>query len=132
MRMIKLEKRRILVVENDLSLCYGIREILEFEGFLPLVTADADAAMQVFNAFFPDLIILGFGSRPSPAQIHFIDVHQGLYPIICLCYHFAAKDLLREQWRIPADTILTKPFDLEEFLRMIFYTLEIQERLKTW
>jgi DNA-binding response OmpR family regulator len=132
MRMIKLEKRRILVVENDLSLCYGIQEILEFEGFLPLVTADATVAMQVFNAFFPDLIILGFGSRPSPAQIHFIDVHQGLYPMIYLCYHFAAKDLLREQWHISVDTVLTKPFDLQEFFKMIFYTLEIHERLNTF
>jgi DNA-binding response OmpR family regulator len=132
MRMMKLEKRRILVIENDLSLCCGIQEILELEGFLPLVTRDANAAMQVFNAFFPDLTIIGFGSRPSPAQLQFMDAHQGFYPMIYLCYHFAAKDLLREQWRISADTILTKPFDLEEFLRMIFSTLEFHKRLNTF
>jgi DNA-binding NtrC family response regulator len=132
MRMIKLEKKRILVIENDLCLCEGIQEVLEFEGFLPLVTSDADAAMQVFNAFFPKLIIVGFGSRPSPAQIRFMDVHQGLYPMIYLCYHFAAKDFLREQWRISAGMILTKPFDLNDFLRMIFSTLEFHERLNTF
>jgi DNA-binding response OmpR family regulator len=51
-------KKRILVVEDDVSLSWVLRENLVFEGFDVECIADGNEAVNAARRFLPDLVIL--------------------------------------------------------------------------
>ena len=51
-------KARILVVEDDAAIAYGLQKNLQFEGYEVLVATDGEAGLQQAVDGRPDLIIL--------------------------------------------------------------------------
>jgi DNA-binding response OmpR family regulator len=113
-------KARILIVEDDPSLVYGLRKNLEFEGYEVLVAGDGESGLQRAVDDRPDLMVLdvmlpkmnGF-ELCETLRKHKIDL-----PVIFL----SAKSLERDKvlgLDLGGDDYITKPFSVRELLARI-------------
>jgi len=111
---------RILVVEDNRDLAYGLRNNLEIEGYLVEVAEDGQAGLTAARRAPPDLVILdlmlpeldGFrvlkalrGDSPEP-------------PVLVLTARGEEADKVRAL-RMGADDYVTKPFGLLELLARV-------------
>ena len=116
-------KTRILVVEDDTSLAWVLRENLVFEGFEVDLVADGHLAVTAARDFLPDLVILdvmlpgrdGFELCPLLRR-------GGATPIIMLTARGQKADKLKGL-RLGADDYVTKPFDVEELMARVHAVL---------
>lgn len=112
-------KRRVLIVEDDVSLARVVEATLAVEGFDVRWAADGDAALEAEHEFAPDLILLdislphrsGFELCARWSQGHRI-------PIIILTARSDRADKL-QGLTMGAEDYITKPFDVEELLARI-------------
>jgi len=124
-----VEKKRILVIEDEVHIADGIRLNLSIQGYQVKIAADGLEGLEQWRSWEPDLIILdimlpmidGFSIlktiRRSDEKI----------PVLILSARGDTKDKVKGL-RYGVDDYLSKPFDLEEFLLRV-------ERLikkKTW
>jgi len=113
-------KRRILIIEDDPSITFMVRDNLEFEGFEVSSVADGSKAIQAVRSFSPDLILLdlmlpgldGFEicSAISQSTLHI--------PVIILSARSQNADKVRGL-QLGADDYVTKPFSLDELLARV-------------
>jgi DNA-binding response OmpR family regulator len=111
---------RILVVEDNRDLAYGLRNNLEIEGYAVEVAEDGSAGLAAARRAAPDLVILdlmlpeldGFrvlkalrGDSPEP-------------PVLVLTARGEEADKVRAL-RMGADDYITKPFGLLELLARV-------------
>ncbi len=112
-------KKRILVVEDDLTLSKVLRDNLQIEGFEVRSETNGATALTAAEEFAPDLILLdamlpgknGFDLCRAWRRTH--DV-----PIIMLTALGQKADKLRGL-ALGADDYVTKPFDLDELIARI-------------
>ena len=124
-----VEKKRILVIEDEVHIADGIRLNLSIQGYQVKIAIDGLEGLEQWRSWKPDLIILdimlpmidGFSIlktiRRSDEKI----------PVLILSARGDTKDKVKGL-RYGVDDYLSKPFDLEEFLLRV-------ERLikkKTW
>jgi DNA-binding response OmpR family regulator len=113
-------KRRVLVVEDDVSLARVLLDNLVYEGFEVALAGDGDAALKEFRAFNPDLVILDL----TLPRLDGLEVCRMLHSahsrtgIIILTARTQKEDKLRAL-RIGADDYITKPFALDELLARV-------------
>ena len=109
-------KKRILIVEDDVSLARVLRDNLAFDGFEVTWAADGDAALDKARAVPPDLIVLDL-MLPGVDGFDLCSLLRqgGHTPIIMLTARSQKADKLRGL-NLGADDYITKPFDLEELL----------------
>ncbi len=112
--------KRILVIEDNVNLSYGIRNNLEIEGYEVEVASDGESGMASARASSPDLIVLdlmlpdmdGFrvlrGLRQSGQRA----------PILILTARSIESDKVRGL-KLGADDYVTKPFGIPEFLARV-------------
>ncbi|MBT8184058.1 MAG: response regulator [Eudoraea sp.] len=113
---------RILVIEDDVTICGNTAELLELEGFLVTTASDGKIGLEKIRNKIPDLILCdlrmpqmdGFtvlkhlGEDPDLKRIPFI--------------FFSAKSEkidIRAGIEAGADDYVVKPFEFEELLRAI-------------
>ncbi len=124
-----VEKKRILVIEDEVHIADGIRLNLSFQGFDVKIAADGIEGLEKWRSWKPDLIILdimlpmidGFSILKTIRQ------EDEKIPVLILSARGDTKDKVKGL-RYGVDDYLSKPFDLEEFLLRV-------ERLikkKTW
>ncbi|CCK79214.1 MULTISPECIES: response regulator transcription factor [Desulfobacula] len=124
-----VEKKRILVIEDEAHIADGIRLNLSFQGFDVKIAADGIEGLDQWRSWEPDLIILdimlpmidGFSILKT------IRREDEKIPVLILSARGDTKDKVKGL-RYGVDDYLSKPFDLEEFLLRV-------ERLikkKTW
>lgn len=114
--------KKILVIEDNVSLSESIAEVLEAENFHAIVAEDGQAGVQIAQEQLPDMILCdvlmpgldGYGVlsqlRQNPAT--------ALIPFIFLT-SLAVKESFRHGMQLGADDYLTKPCSLEELLGAI-------------
>lgn len=123
------EKKRILVIEDEVHIADGIRLNLAIQGFLVKIAADGIDGLEQWRSWKPDLIILdimlpmidGFSILKTIRQ------EDEKIPVLILSARGDTKDKVKGL-RYGVDDYLSKPFNLEEFLLRV-------ERLikkKTW
>ena len=119
--------RTILVVEDDATLRETLVDALEVEGFRVVAAADGRAALTVFRAERPDLVLLDL-MLPELSGIEvcrIIRAESGV-PIVML----TAKDSELDKvvgLELGADDYVTKPFSLRELsarIRALFRRAE--------
>ena len=116
--------KRILVVEDDPSICRVLRDNLEFEGFLVESAETGEEALICTRAFFPDLVLLDI-MLPG---IDGFQVCQALSnetsrtPVIILTARTQKDDKVRGL-ELGADDYVTKPFALDELLARVHAVL---------
>ncbi|MHB1225609.1 MAG: response regulator transcription factor [Gemmatimonadaceae bacterium] len=112
--------QRVLVVEDNEPLAYGLRNSLEIAGFEVLVAADGLQGLEMARSLAPDLVILDL-------MLPVMDGYQVLrtlrdeaneVPVLILTARGEEPDKVLG-FRLGADDYVTKPFGLLELLARI-------------
>jgi DNA-binding response OmpR family regulator len=117
-------RRRILVVEDDVSLARVLLDNLVYEGFETSLAVDGDAALKEFAALNPDLVLLDL-TLPRLDGLEVCRILHRTSPrtgIIILTARTQKEDKLRGL-QIGADDYITKPFALDELLARLHAVL---------
>ena len=111
---------KILVVEDEPSLIFTLRDTLESEGYQVIVSEDGEQAVELVQEHSPDLMILDI-MLPGKSGYDICKQVRELkytFPIIML----TAKDQEIDKVKglnLGADDYLTKPFGVKELLARI-------------
>ncbi|MGH7462881.1 MAG: response regulator transcription factor [Longimicrobiales bacterium] len=112
--------RRILVVEDNPDLAFGLRNNLEIEGYEVAVAHEGTAALSQAQEFSPDLIVLDLGI-PDPDGFRVLRTLRDRgddVPVMILSA--AGEETAKVRGlRIGADDFVTKPFSILELLARI-------------
>jgi DNA-binding response OmpR family regulator len=108
---------RILLVEDDFATAELLNEVLTDAGHLVVTTSSAEAArQQLRGANAPDLVILDL-VLPDMDGLVFLAYVRYRYRIpVIVCSATRRKQDLVLAFKLGADDVITKPFDLDEFL----------------
>ncbi|RLB90118.1 MAG: DNA-binding response regulator [Deltaproteobacteria bacterium] len=112
-----VEKKRILVIEDEVHIADGIRLNLSIQGYDVQIAIDGIQGIEKWRSWKPDLIILdimlpmidGFSVLKTIRQ------EDEKIPVLILSARGDTKDKVKGL-RYGVDDYLSKPFDLEEFL----------------
>ena len=113
-------KRRILVVEDDVSLARLLFDNLVYEGFDVALAADGQRALKEHDTFNPDLVLLDL-TLPGLDGLEVcrkLNREQSRTAIIILTARTLKEDKV-QGLRLGADDYITKPFALDELLARI-------------
>ena len=124
-----INKKRILVIEDEAHIADGIRLNLSIQGYGVKIAQDGIAGLELWRSWEPDLIILdimlpmidGFSILKT------IRKEDEKIPVLILSARGDTKDKVKGL-KYGVDDYLSKPFDLEEFLLRIERLL----KKKTW
>ena len=111
---------RILVIEDNADLAFGLRNNLEIEGYEVRVAADGISGLQEAREFAADLIILDLmlpgldGYRVLKA----LRTEGSSAPVLILTARAEEADKVRG-FRMGADDYVTKPFGVMELLARV-------------
>jgi DNA-binding response OmpR family regulator len=112
--------RRILVVEDNPDLAFGLRNNLEIEGYEVAVAHEGSTALTQAEQFSPDLILLDLGI-PDPDGFRVLRTLRDRgddVPVMILSA--AGEETAKVRGlRIGADDFVTKPFSILELLARI-------------
>ena len=112
-----VEKKRILVIEDEAHIADGIRLNLTLRGYEVSIASDGIDGLEQWRSWKPDLIVLdimlpmidGFSILKTIRQ------EDEKIPVLILSARGDTKDKVKGL-RYGVDDYLSKPFDLEEFL----------------
>jgi len=124
-----VEKKRILVIEDEVHIADGIQLNLSIQGYQVKVAVDGIDGLEKWRSWKPDLIVLdimlpmidGFSILKTIRQ------EDEKIPVLILSARGDTKDKVKGL-RYGVDDYLSKPFDLEEFLLRVKRLL----KKKTW
>tara|TARA_R110000782_G_scaffold21261_1_gene57205 strand:- start:12 stop:707 length:696 start_codon:yes stop_codon:yes gene_type:complete len=114
------EARRILIVEDNEDLAYGLKNNLEVQGYVVETAANGNTALRCFRQGAPDLIVLDL----MLPDIGGIDVLRKIrrsdtaVPVLILTAKGSEVDKVMGL-RLGADDYVTKPFALMELLARV-------------
>jgi DNA-binding response OmpR family regulator len=115
-------KRRVLVVEDDLSLTRVLRDNLKFEGFEVQCVGTGSAAVKITSEWHPDLVLLDVALPDSNGFELCGRLRQRGRAVIFLTARGQKTDKLLGL-NLGADDYVTKPFDLEELVARVHAVL---------
>ncbi|HAJ26336.1 MAG TPA: DNA-binding response regulator, partial [Syntrophus sp. (in: bacteria)] len=111
------EKKRILIVEDDMHIAEGIRLNLSLKGYEVQIAADGMAGLREWRNWRPQLIVLDImlPGIDGLSVLRHIRIEDEKLPILIL----SAKS--EPEYRVKGlsygvDDYLSKPFHLDEFL----------------
>ncbi len=125
-------KWRLLIIEDDQPLAFGLHINLEAEGYEVLHASSAERGISLLADSSIDLVILDL-MLPGMDGIEALRSIRGddpKLPVLILTAKSQAEDKI-EGLRAGADDYLTKPFHLEEFLLRIKRMLDRYEWYKS-
>jgi DNA-binding response OmpR family regulator len=113
------KKARVLVVDDDEDIRVLVRELLQRAGFEVLEEANGRAALRVFHASRPDLVVLDV-AMPELSGWETLERIRELsdVPVLMLTAKDAEADRVRGL-RAGADDYVTKPFARDELLARV-------------
>ena len=124
-----MEKKRILVVEDEQHLAIGIKFNLEAEGYQVLTAEDGPTALKMITkeGMAVDLVILDLMMPGMSGYTLCETLRDSGYqmPILILSARTLAEDKTRG-FDVGANQYLTKPFELDELLSRVKNLLSLQ------
>ena len=115
--------RKVLVVDDDVSVRQLVRDVLEIEGYAVDTVEDGASALLHVASDRPDVVVLdvmmpGLDGHAVLARLREHDAGRALLPVIMLTA--AADDAQAwRAWSGGVDYFLAKPFDASELLRYL-------------
>jgi two-component system OmpR family response regulator len=111
---------RVLVVEDEVDLARGLRQVLEEDGYMVDVVGDGETAFVVAKGCDYDLILLDLmlPRRDGLAVLRALREEGKPVPVLIV----TARDATAEKVRgldLGADDYLTKPFEIDELLARV-------------
>ncbi len=124
-----IEKKRILVIEDEAHIADGIQLNLSIQGFDAKIAQDGIEGLELWRSWKPDLIILDImlPMIDGFSILRTIRKEDEKIPVLILSARGDTKDKVKGL-KYGVDDYLSKPFDLEEFLLRIERLL----KKKTW
>lgn len=114
------DKKKILVVEDEPSLVFTLKDTLENEGYEVIVSEEGTQAVELVKQHAPDLMILDI-MLPGKSGYEICEEVRALkysFPIIMLTAKEQEIDKVRGL-ELGADDYITKPFGVKELLARI-------------
>ena len=111
---------RILLVEDNPDLAFGLRNNLEIEGYEVSTAADGRAALEALPEVSPDLLILDLmlPELDGFRVLKTLRLNAPTLPVLILTAKGEEADKVRG-FRLGADDYVTKPFGLLELLARV-------------
>ncbi|HXV62785.1 MAG TPA: response regulator transcription factor [Vicinamibacteria bacterium] len=111
---------RVLVIEDNEDLAFGLRNNLEIEGYDVEIAPDGDSGLESARRLEPDLVILDLmlPGKDGFRILRTIREEALLMPVLILSARGAEEDKVRGL-RLGADDYVTKPFGLLELLARV-------------
>ncbi|MGD2123587.1 MAG: response regulator transcription factor [Gemmatimonadota bacterium] len=111
---------RVLVVEDNVDLAYGLQNNLEIEGYEVRVAETGETGLKEASAFDPDLIILDLmlPDLDGYRVLQHLRKSGILTPVLILTARGEESDKLLG-FRLGADDYVTKPFGVMELLARV-------------
>ena len=115
--MKQTEKRRILVVEDDMHIAEGLKLNLTLQGYETVIAASGTEALRMWKEWNPDLIVLDImlPGLDGLSVLRHIRLQDERLPVLILSAKGTPNDRI-EGFSCGVDDYLAKPFNLEEFL----------------
>ncbi|WP_324717635.1 response regulator transcription factor [Carboxydochorda subterranea] len=114
-----MDSERILVVDDEPHILKAVSHRLERSGYQVEVAADGEEALEKFDRFRPDLVVLDLMlPRLDGYEVCHAIRERSNTPIIILSARSEEPDRLTGFW-LGADDYLTKPFSLAELVLRI-------------
>jgi DNA-binding response OmpR family regulator len=112
--------KRILVVEDNPDLAYGLRNNLEIEGYEVRLAGDGPEGLEAARSWRPDLVILDLmlPGADGLRVLHELRREGRSMPVLILTARGEEADKVRGL-RLGADDYVTKPFGLLELLARV-------------
>jgi DNA-binding response OmpR family regulator len=125
-RVSEVEKKRVLVIDDDLPLRGMLAAALRQAGFQVLLAGDGAEGQRALTIHHPDLVLLDL-AMPEVNGWDFLQRlretgHLGNVPIIVVSAHLRVEPQALLQMGVSA--ILPKPFNLPELLVLIDHLVE--------
>ena len=123
----------ILVVEDDIAMRDGVREILELAGYKVSVASNGQEALQLLDAVSPELIVSDIMMPEMDGYGFYERVRENdqwlLVPFIFLTARGEKTDVIRGK-AMGVDDYLVKPFDPDELLVAVESKLDRMRQLQ--
>jgi len=122
---------RIVVVDDDLSLCHFLTKPLSQKGYQVIVCHNGKQALEIINQQEADLILLD-NKLPDRTGLEILkDIKQShpKMPVIIMTA-FGTTDTAIETMRLGAFDYVLKPFELEEISELVAKGLEANKLMK--
>lgn len=123
-------KSNILIIDDQPSVRFGLRSLLEAEGYRVMEAEDGQQALSLLTENAPQLILLDL-RLPDTDGLELLTRIKAIdddVPVIILTAHGTIETAIRAL-KNGADNFLTKPPDADSFLILIARTLE-QSRVR--
>ncbi len=119
------EKSQILVIDDEIGICEGIKRALEPEGFQVAIALDGKSGLALVKENGFDLILLDV-KMPEISGLDLIDmIHQIDLEIICIIITgYATVEMAVSAIKQGAYDFLTKPFSVDVLLLAVNQGLE--------
>ncbi len=130
-------KNKILIIDDQPSIRFGVRNLLEAEGFSVLEAETGEQGLSVIENTAPHLVLLDLRLPDADGLdlLPRIKVIDDALPVIVLTAHGTIETAIRAL-KNGAENFLTKPFDPESFLILVSKMLQEsstrREHLLTW
>jgi two-component system aerobic respiration control protein ArcA len=126
----KLEPKVILVIEDDETMRMALKRILESEGYVLRLAADATELTSVLDDEPVDLILLDVGlpwiNGFELAQL--LKEHKDLKKIpLVFVSGKATEEDMKKAFDLGADDYIKKPFDVEKLKKTVHTLLKLNE-----
>ncbi len=133
------DKKRILVIDDELSIITYLTTLLEDEGYEPLCATDAETALEIAREQLPDLITLDvmMPRRSGIRLYHELKLDPALrdIPVVFVSAFSRSSSVGPERFRkmVPDERIpvpefyFEKPVNVPEFLKAVKTLIEAQE-----
>jgi DNA-binding response OmpR family regulator len=111
---------RLLVVEDNRALAFGLRNNLEIEGYQVLVATDGAAGLDLATRERPDLVVLDLmlPELDGFQVLRMLRARDARMPILILTARGREEDKVRGL-KLGADDYVTKPFGVLELLARV-------------
>jgi len=128
-----MKKKKILIIEDDMSLRENLTDFLFEKGYEVTVAVDGVTGVQSVIQQLPDLILCDI-TMPGMNGLELLKTIQQIkttsaIPLIFITARVEKEDI-RAGMQLGADDYITKPFDLNELLQTIRVRIEKQERIQ--
>lgn len=119
---------RILIVEDDTSMAFGLEFALEKEGFEVFSAVSAKQGMELFEEVLPNLVLLDLGLPDiSGFEVCRFIKDKGDVPIVFLTAVDEEKDIVNA-FEMGANDYVTKPFRVGELMARVKAILKRNEK----
>ncbi|MBC8346923.1 MAG: sigma-54-dependent Fis family transcriptional regulator [Candidatus Marinimicrobia bacterium] len=129
--MVKKQKYKVLVIEDDPTIRDGIHTVLKKDGFLVTTADDGETGSLLFREQNPDLVITDL-KLPGKSGLHllheFLEQKASLPVILISAY--GTIDLAVNALKSGAKDFIAKPFSINELRQKVSQTLESNKPVK--